>query len=103
MQQSSTGDSPSCDWRGALARWVPVGLLGLVAGAQFFLAQTRDLVPWKGGGFGMFSTVDTLEQRAVRYEVLDARTGRVADLLIRFRDPTLQAAHEQFVQKRVTH
>jgi hypothetical protein len=33
--------------------------LVVVASIQVTLAQHADLVPWKGGGFGMFSTVDS--------------------------------------------
>lgn len=43
--------------RRAAAAAAPV-LLTLVAGAQLWLAHARDLTPWCGGGFGMFSTVD---------------------------------------------
>ena len=35
------------------------GLLLLVAAVHFVLVFSRDLSPWKGGGFGMFSTVDS--------------------------------------------
>jgi hypothetical protein len=37
---------------------VPPALLCLVAIGQVYLARARDLSPWKGGGFGMFSTND---------------------------------------------
>jgi hypothetical protein len=33
---------------------VPGGVLIVVALHQLFLAQTADLSPWSGGGFGMF-------------------------------------------------
>lgn len=33
-------------------------LLCLVAGVQIYLVKAQDLTPWKGGGFGMFSTND---------------------------------------------
>ena len=33
-------------------------LLVVVATAQLGLAHAYDLTPWKGGGFGMFSTID---------------------------------------------
>jgi hypothetical protein len=51
------------------ARWralVPVALLLAVAGAQVTLATTAGLSPWKGGGFGMFSTTDDSGRRFVR-------------------------------------
>ena len=41
-----------------MARWLPATLLGVVAMAQIILALGGGLTPWKGGGFGMFSTLD---------------------------------------------
>ena len=49
-------------WRAGL----PVALLLAVAGAQVTLARTAGLSPWKGGGFGMFSTTDDAGRRRVR-------------------------------------
>jgi hypothetical protein len=43
--------------RRAAAAVAPV-LLALVATFQLWLAHARDLTPWCGGGFGMFSTID---------------------------------------------
>ena len=37
---------------------IPAGLLVAVACGQVVLARSGDLTPWKGGGFGMFSTLD---------------------------------------------
>lgn len=42
----------------------PILLLSSVACWQIVRAHTSELTPWKGGGFGMFSTVD---QPATRY------------------------------------
>ena len=36
----------------------PAALLTVVAVAQIALSRHADLTPWKGGGFGMFSTLD---------------------------------------------
>jgi len=36
---------------------------------QLYLAFTKDLTPWKGGGFGMFATIDRLEHRPVHITV----------------------------------
>jgi hypothetical protein len=36
----------------------PAALLAIVAVAQIALSRHADLTPWKGGGFGMFSTLD---------------------------------------------
>ena len=52
----------SAAWRTAL----PVALLVTVACAQVVLARTASLSPWKGGGFGMFSTTDDAARRHVR-------------------------------------
>ncbi|PWT89785.1 MAG: hypothetical protein C5B54_08350 [Acidobacteria bacterium] len=48
---------------------IPVLLLLLVAGLQIYLARTANLSPWKGGGFGMFSTTDGIANRWVRVYV----------------------------------
>jgi hypothetical protein len=48
-------------------RWrlLPPALLTVVAVVQIVLALTIDLTPWKGGGFGMFSTLDHGAYRGV--------------------------------------
>ena len=53
---------PGC----AAGALLPVALLVLVAGAQVTLARRAGLSPWKGGGFGMFSTTDDAGRRHVR-------------------------------------
>lgn len=45
---------------------VPVALLVGMAGGQLVLVKTASLSPWKGGGFGMFSTTDAAGSRYVR-------------------------------------
>jgi hypothetical protein len=54
-----------------MARWLPATLLGVVATAQIILALAGGLTPWKGGGFGMFSTLDHGAYRRVEI-VIDA-------------------------------
>jgi hypothetical protein len=49
-----------------LAELLPVGLLIIVAGTQVTLSRRAELTPWKGGGFGMFSTTDDVARRRVR-------------------------------------
>jgi hypothetical protein len=44
----------------------PEALLVSVALIQIVLAQGGDLLAWKGGGFGMFSSLDGVEFREVR-------------------------------------
>src|SRR5262245_14001946 len=48
---------------------IPISLLILVACLQIYLARTADLTPWKGGGFGMFSTTDGNANRYLRIYV----------------------------------
>jgi hypothetical protein len=47
----------------------PVLLLVIVGLVQVALAKGTALTPWKGGGFGMFSTLDHAGQRALRIVV----------------------------------
>lgn len=64
-----------------VARWLgvpPVAVLVVVALLQMTLAHTVGLSPWKGGGFGMFSTVDSPDYRMVIVTVrLQGNEGRV--------------------------
>ncbi len=52
--------------------WVAPALLVVVATVQLSLALTQELTPWKGGGFGMFATVDEPGTRVIEVSV---RTG----------------------------
>jgi hypothetical protein len=52
--------------RPVLAIALPPVLLLSVAAAQMTLARTSMLSPWKGGGFGMFASIDGLPFRQVR-------------------------------------
>jgi len=61
-----TDDPADADRRGGWRSLLPVSLLVVVAGAQVTLATTAGLSPWKGGGFGMFSTTDDGGRRYVR-------------------------------------
>ena len=47
------------------ARFVPVILLIAVAVSQIVLVRAFGLTPWKGGGFGMFATLDHAAFRRV--------------------------------------
>ena len=47
------------------SKWLPPVLLVVVAVLQVGLAPTVDLTAWKGGGFGMFSTLDHGAYRGV--------------------------------------
>ena len=48
-----------------MQRFIPPILLCAVAIVQIALAHTVALTPWKGGGFGMFSTLDHSGYRGV--------------------------------------
>jgi hypothetical protein len=53
--------------------------LSIVALVQLYAARTSWLTPWKGGGFGMFSTVDSPGARFLRIELeTDSGPVRVA-------------------------
>lgn len=63
-------DAPAAArWRRALV-YLPPALLTIVALQQIVLTKTSSLVPWKGGGFGMFSSVDSERSRMLRAFVL---------------------------------
>jgi hypothetical protein len=47
------------------SKWLPPAVLVAVAIVQISLAQTAGLTAWKGGGFGMFSTLDHGAYRGV--------------------------------------
>ena len=66
-------------------RTTPALLLAAVAICQIGLAKAADLTPWKGGGFGMFSTLDHNAYR--RVEVVVEGTERSETLEI---PPSLQ-------------
>ena len=70
-------------WRTVL----PVALLITVAAAQVTLARTSSLSPWKGGGFGMFSTTDDASRRWAR--VFVSAPGRSEEIAI---PPSLEDA-----------
>src|SRR5262245_13702496 len=62
-----------------LAIGTPVTLLLAIASAQMLLARTSDLSPWKGGGFGMFASVDGLPFRWARiYVFASERSEEIA-------------------------
>src|SRR5687768_8072760 len=45
-------------------------VLIVIACLQIYLAQTQDLSRWKGGGFGMFSTLDSPSARFLRIYII---------------------------------
>ena len=53
---------------------LPLVLLLAVTGVHLVLRQSAGLSPWKGGGFAMFSTVDSPGTRTVRVSLLTGRS-----------------------------
>jgi hypothetical protein len=51
----------SAVWKGLLL--IPPLLLAVTGAMQVVLSKAGPLAPWRGGGFGLFSTVDKLENR----------------------------------------
>lgn len=51
-------------------RHIAIVLLVAVAAGQVLVAHFSPLTPWKGGGFGMFSTFDSPQTRSLRVSVL---------------------------------
>lgn len=62
--------------RPAVLATVPVLVLVTMAAAQFVLVTRHGLSAWKGGGFGMFSTIDSPSNRFLRcFLVRPSATG----------------------------
>ena len=75
-------------WRAAL----PVALLLAVAGVQVTLTRTSGLSPWKGGGFGMFSTTDDAGRRWVRVFVTAPERSEEIAISPSLEDAAIRAA-----------
>jgi hypothetical protein len=60
-------------------KFFPLILLLLVAANHFRLVKMRQITPWKGGGFGMFSTVDARNARALK--ILAQVDGRMVEVM----------------------
>lgn len=56
---------------------LPVFILIVVACTQMTLSSTHDLSPWKGGGFGMFSTVDFPSSRKLKVYFIGENNEKV--------------------------
>jgi hypothetical protein len=76
-----------------LAIFGPAALLLTVASTQMVLARTTGLSPWKGGGFGMFASVDGTPFRWARLYVFAAD---------RSEEITIPRSLEDHVQRVVT-
>jgi hypothetical protein len=78
---------------------VPVFLLLTIAGTQIYLALSKDLTPWKGGGFGMFSTTDGNMFRALR--VFVSAPQRSEELLLKGNLEDLAVSAQMFPSDRL--
>lgn len=57
---------PSTSYLPGRRAWLPAAVLFAIACLQIGLSKTAGLSPWKGGGFGMFSSLDGTAFRRVR-------------------------------------
>jgi len=64
----------SQQWTNRILTFAAPSILCIVAARQVMLVQTERLTPWKGGGFGMFSTVESGSTRIFRVR-LEKREG----------------------------
>ena len=67
--------------------FVPI-LLMVVALRQITLVFTIDLTPWKGGGFGMFSSIDRPSNRVIEVRGLTA-TGESIEIDVNFENDVI--------------
>jgi hypothetical protein len=88
VTEKAAGPEPHRDWRAL----VPASLLLAVAAVQVALATTAGLTPWKGGGFGMFSTTDDGGRRYVRIFVSAAERSEEITLSPSLQDAARRAA-----------
>jgi hypothetical protein len=75
-----------------LAVALPSLVLAGVAGTQMLLARTAGLSPWKGGGFGMFASVDGMPFRQVRIFVAAPARSEELDIPPSLEDAAARAA-----------
>jgi len=70
---------------------IPTFLLIIVACVQIYLARNADLTPWKGGGFGMFSTTDGNANRYLRVYVSGPQRSEELQLKSSMEDLAMRA------------
>jgi len=78
-----------------LWRWrafVPAVILVLVGSVQIALTRSAGLTPWKGGGFGMFSTTDDAAHRTLRIFVSASERSEELEITDSLTDAALRAA-----------
>jgi len=59
---------------------IPPALLAVVACVQIGLARLTPLTPWKGGGFGMFATIDGASNRRTQVLVTGPERSQELDV-----------------------
>jgi hypothetical protein len=75
--------------RHGLLPLIPAILLSIVAAVQVRMTRTEALTPWKGGGFGMFSTTDDGVGRPMAIRI----SGPAGDREIGVPEPLAQEAY----------
>lgn len=76
--------------------FVPI-LLMVVALRQITLVSTIDLTPWKGGGFGMFSSIDRPSNRVIEVRGLTA-TGESIEIDVNFENDVISEQQVKLVK-----
>ncbi len=66
MTNSDIGRQPSFKGGDSLRIMLVIALVGGVLASHVHSRSSMDLSPWKGGGFGMFSTIDSPGDRLLR-------------------------------------
>ena len=64
-------------------RWLPILpalLLAAVASHQVYAVHAQGMTPWKGGGFGMFSSTDAGPARRLRVSLLRGSSSIEVDV-----------------------
>jgi hypothetical protein len=84
--------TPAHERASRVAIALPAILLVSVACSQIVLTRTLQLSPWKGGGFGMFASLDGLGFRHVRLFVEATERSEELDLPDSLVDPATRAA-----------
>jgi hypothetical protein len=62
--------------------WLPVALLVGVALTHAYRVEVFDLTPWKGGGFGMFSTLDGRDNRRLIVSLVQRRADKKREVAV---------------------
>lgn len=68
--------------------WFVPLLLIVIALRQLFLVSTVKLTPWKGGGFGMFSSIDRPSNRVVEVRGI-TKSGRSLEIDLAFENEVI--------------